>query len=210
MTAAPAIVALMVVTTGAAGQRLTGAAGVSSVEHRVDAGYGLEISRGPLFHAGIRAVITGPWTVGLEGMAGTLSAEGGDASSRDVSELRGTLGFRATSWLRLEAGYGTRMYSAPIGSQRWNSASLAAEGSLSFANERLAGTGRVAWLPIVTVSDLESPDLAFAVAAGVEYRPGAFAFSLSYWLERYDFPAAAGVLRSEQLSGLRLGATLSR
>jgi len=199
----------MVITTVAAGQRFSAAAAVSSVEHRVDAGFGVEISRGPLIHAGIHAVISGRWAAGLEGMAGALSAEGA-ASDRDVSELRGTLGFRATSWLRLEAGYGTRMYSASIANQRWNAASLAAEGSLTFANARLAGTGRVAWLPIVTVTDLESPDLAFAVAAGVEYRPGAAAFSLSYWLERYDFPAAAGVLRSEQLSGLMLRATLGR
>lgn len=199
----------MMVTTAAAGQRFSGTAGVSSVEHRVDAGYGIEISRGPLIHAGVHAVIGGRWSAGLDVMAGALSAEG-SASDRDLSELRGTLGFRATPWLRLEAGYGTRMYAAPIANQRWNAASLAAEGSFTFANEQLAGTGRVAWLPIVTVTDLDSPDLAFAVAAGVEYRPGAATFSLSYWLERYDFPAAAGVVRSEQLSGLMLRATLSR
>ena len=198
----------MIVTTAAAGQRFSGAAGVSSVEHRVDAGSGVEISGGPLIHAAVHAVIGGRWSAGLEAMAGALSAEG-SASDRDLGELRGTLGFRATSWLRLEAGYGTRMYSAPIANQRWNAASLAAEGAFTFANAQLAGTGRVAWLPIVTVTDLDSPDLAFAVAAGVEYRPGALTFSLSYWLERFDFPPAAGETRSEQLSGLMLRATWS-
>ena len=38
---------------------------------------------------------------------------------------------------------------------------------------------------------------------------GAVTIGLSYWLERYDFPAAGGVARSEQLAGLLLRASWS-
>lgn len=208
MPRATAVMLTMMVGAGgaAAGQRLSGAAGLAAADHRVDAGTGVEVSRGPVIQAGVLAAFGARWTVSLDAMVGALSADG-SWPDRDVAELRGALGFRATSWLRLEAGYGSRVYSAPIASQRWNTASLAAEGTLNFANARLSGTGRFAWLPSVTVTELDSPDLAFATAAGVEYRPGALGFGLSYWLERYDFPTAAGVTRSEQLSGLMVRAT---
>jgi hypothetical protein len=207
--AAAALALTLGMADAATAQRVTVTGGVSAAEHRVDAGDSVEVSSGPLVQVGVSVLLRKRWTLGLEAMVGALSAEG-SGSDRDVSQLRGRLGFRVASWLLVEAGYGSRMYSAPIANQRWNALSLAMEGSLPFSpSSRLIGTGRIALLPAVTVTGLDGPNAALTASAGVEYRPGALTVGLSYWLERYDFPPAAGVERSEQLAGLMVRATWS-
>ncbi len=46
--------------------------------------------------------------------------------------------------------------------------------------------------------------MAFRAATGLEYRIRTTTLGVEYSLERYDFPAEAGVRRLEQLSALTL------
>lgn len=207
-SAAAGLGALLALAPAAAGQRLTGALAVSVVEHRVDAGTGVEVSAGPLFTGGLQAAVGRRWMVGAEAMVGPLAADG-DGPDRDLAQLRGNVGFRAAPWLIVAAGFGTRVYAAVIATQRWTGASLGADARLPFAGGRLAGTGRFAVHPGTAVTDLAGPNVGVTAAAGVEYSGGSATIAVSYWLERYDFPPAAGVVRHEQLAALMVRATWS-
>jgi len=56
----------------------------------------------------------------------------------------------------------------------------------------------------VSASGLRGPDTAFRAATGLEYRVRTTTLCVEYSLERYDFPAEAGVRRLEQLSAVTL------
>ena len=192
--------------TGAA-QVLTAAASVSSVEHRVDAGYGVERSSGLL--GGGRVTLGLPPRVELDftALAGNLERDSANAEDRHVAEIGFDARYRPLTWLWFETGMATRTYSAPIAVQRWTSLRLGAEARVPFFGGRAEGVGRLLFLPLVTVTGVEQPELAITAAAGVQYRLGPVAAGVFYSLERYDFPAQDGVTRAEQLSALTLRAS---
>ncbi|TLY56118.1 MAG: hypothetical protein E6K55_01675 [Gemmatimonadetes bacterium] len=68
----------------------------------------------------------------------------------------------------------------------------------------MTGIVRGAILPGVSVNGLGHPDLAIALASGMEYRRGRASAAVLYSLERYRFApsATATVERREQLAGL--------
>jgi hypothetical protein len=139
----------------------------------------------------------------VELSGGTLSVKE-NASDRDIAELDIAAGYRALSWLDVEAGFFTRSYTAALARQRLTALSQGGTVRLPFAAGGFAGVGRIALLPVIAVSELPSPGPALAAAAGIEYDVQGFTMGLSYAVERYAFPAQGGVQRSEQLSALRL------
>jgi hypothetical protein len=191
----------------AAAQVVTAAASVSFTEHRVDAGYGVERSSGVL--GGGRVTLGLPPRVELDVTAasGTLERDSANAEDRHVAEIGFDARYRPLSWLWLETGIATRTYSAPIAVQRWTSLRLGAEARVPFFGGRAEGVGRLLFLPLVSVTGLEQPELALTAAAGVEYRLGPIAAGVFYSLERYDFSAQDGVARAEQLSALTVRAS---
>jgi hypothetical protein len=189
-----------------AAQVLMAAGSVSSAEHRVDAGYGVERSSGLL--GGGRVTLELPPRVELDVTAasGTLERDSANAEDRHVAEIGFDARYRPLSWLWLETGMATRTYSAPIATQRWTTLRLGAEARIPFFGGRAEGVGRLLFLPLVSVTGLEQPDLALTAGAGIEYRLGPIAAGVFYSLERYDFPAQDGVARAEQLSALTVRA----
>ncbi len=190
------------VARGGAAQVLTAAASVSSAEHRVDAGYGVERSSGLL--GGGRVTLGLPPRVELDvtAAAGTLERDSTNAEERHLAEVGVGARYRPLPWLWLETGVAARTYTAPVAVQRWTSLRLGAEARVPFFGGRAEGIGRLLFLPLVAVTGLEQPDLAISAAAGVEYRFGPVGAGLFYSLERYDFPAQDGVARLEQMSTL--------
>lgn len=189
--------------TGAA-QVLTAAASVSSAEHRVDAGFGVERSSGVLGGGGVTLGLPPRVELAVTAGAGTLERDSANAEDRHMAELGFDARYRPLSWLWLETGVATRTYSASIAVQRWTSLRLGAQARVPFFGHRAQAVGRLLFLPLVDVTGLEQPELAVTAAAGVAYRFGPVAAALSYSLERYDFPARDGVARLEQLSALTL------
>ncbi len=200
--------ALALLAAAGSAQRLTGTAAVSLAEHRVDIGSGVEVSSGPLFSVGLRAAIGSRWIAGLEGMAGSLNADGPGAD-RDVGQLRATVGFQAATWLTIETAVGTRMYTAAIARQRWTAFALGAEARLPFGSGGVEGVGRIALQPVVTVSDVDEANPGVLAGAGVRYRGRRATLGVSYWIERHDFAPVGGVTRHERLAGLMVRAAWS-
>jgi hypothetical protein len=206
MTVARGAASLLVAALGAvpaAGQRLAPVVHAALVEHRVDAGAGVEVSSGPLLGMGLEGRFGDRFRAGLEVGAAALSSEG-QADDRDLAQLRLAAGFQATPWALLEAGYFMRTYTTPLARQRWSGVFAGATARVPFAARHLVALGVVSLLPSVSASELDSPGPSLAAAAGVEWRVSRVAVGLTYGVERYDFPAQAGVLRSERLTSLAL------
>ncbi len=196
--------AILLGAAPAAAQReLTVAPLVSLAEHRVAAGFGVERSLGPIV-GGVGTVRFSPrLAVAVRALGGSLFGAKG-VVDRDVGELGVEASVATAPWLSLQAGAGRRVYGTKLARQAWTTVGLGAAARLAFAAGTIQGVGRVALLPVVSVSGLRGPDVAFRAATGLEYRVHAATLGVEYSLERYDFPAAAGVRRLEQLSALTL------
>ncbi|PYO59734.1 MAG: hypothetical protein DMD70_11165 [Gemmatimonadetes bacterium] len=195
--------AILSAAPAAAQRALTVAPLVSLAEHRVDAGFGVERSLGPIL-GGVGTVRFSPRvTVAVHALGGSLFGSQG-VLDRDVGELGVEASVITVPWLALEAGATRRAYSTKLGRQTWTLVGLGATARMAFAGNAIHGVWRAALLPAVSASGLRGPDRAFRAATGLAYRVRTTTLGVEYSLERYDFPAAAGVRRLEQLSALTL------
>jgi hypothetical protein len=176
---------------------------VSLAEHRVDAGFGVERSLGPILGA-VGILRSGPrLTLAVRALGGSLFGSKG-VLDRDVGELGVEASVVTAPWLAFQARAVRRAYSTKLGRQTWSMVGLGATARVGFAGGTIHGVWRAALLPVVSVSGLRGPDTAFRAATGLEYRVRTTTLGVEYSLERYDFPAEAGVRRLEQLSALTL------
>lgn len=191
---------------------VSGSAVVSAVEHRVNAGRGVELSSGTLF-GGAGLVRIGP-RIELSGSAagGVLDADSAFADSRDLAMVEARVAMLPVPWLALYGGIAARAFTTSFATQRFTAGRLGVEGRLAFVGGAVRGIVRAELLPGASVSGLEPPNRAVAAAAGFQWNSGVLTAGVEYALERYDFPEVAGVKRKEQLAmltaqlGLRLGA----
>lgn len=206
------VTSLLVAAPVGAQVRYRGSATTAFVEHRVDAGRGVERASGALFGA-LATASVGPW-LEAHGLVrgGSLGADTSLAEDRRVAELELGASAIALPWLSFQLATNVRSYSTDLARQRWISVRAGAEGHFGLIDERFRGMVGLTLMPIVSVGGLESPDLALSGAVGLEYRSGMLSAALSYSIERYDFPARSGVRRLEQLSelGIRVGVSYIR
>jgi len=176
---------------------------VSLAEHRVDAGFGIERSLGPIL-GGVGTLAFGSrLTLAVRALGGSLFGSKG-VLDRDVGELGVEASVATVPWLSLQAGAARRAYATKLGRQGWTTVDLGAAARLAFAGGAIHGVWRAALFPVVSVSGLRGPDVAFRAATGLEYRVRTTTLGVEYSLERYDFPAEGGVRRLEQLSAVTL------
>jgi len=176
---------------------------VSLAEHRVDAGFGVERSLGPIV-GGVGTLRLGPGlAVAVRAVGGSLFGSKG-VLDRDVGELgvEGSVAIRP--WLSVQAGVTRRAYATRLGRQTWTTVAAGATARVAFAGTMIQGVGHAALLPVVSVTGLPDPGVAFRAATGLEYRIRAATLGVEYSLERYDFPINQGVRRLEQLTALTL------
>jgi len=185
-----------------------GAGILTVVEHRVDAGNGVEQASGTLFGAEGTLFLGSRVEIQVRGAGGKLTADSVGAENRDVAEGTIRASVLTVPWLALHAGLTARSYSTPLVRQRWTMLRFGGEARLGFLGDDITGVVRAEILPSVTVSGLERPNRAFAAGAGLEWRLGAVSLSVQYDLERYDFPLVAGAERREQYSTLTVHAGL--
>ena len=204
MRAACVIAGAMVGAAPAGAQRAwTVAPFASLAEHRVDAGFGVERSLGPML-GGLGTLRFGPrLDVAVRALGGRLIGSTG-VLDRDVGELGVEASVGTVPWLALQAGVARRAYSTKLGRQTWTLVGLGARARMAFAGDAIHSVWRAALLPTVSASGLRGPDTAFRAATGLEYRVRSTTLCVEYSLERYDFPAEAGVRRLEQLAALTL------
>ena len=201
------VLALATSATPASAQWTVRGTGLFSVmKHRVDAGYGVEPSSGVVVGSEVTVGTGDRFTVQLLMQTGSLRAQAPGAITRDVAEIAARLDAVALPWLMVQAGAGRRTYSTLLARQTWTMIDVGGEARVVFSESGVTGTVRAAILPSVGVSGLDSPDLAFTGAAGMEYRSGHAIFALLYSLERYRFPASAMAQRREQTAALTLKA----
>src|SRR5205807_7386710 len=180
---------------------------VSLAEHRVDAGFGVERSLGPIV-GGVGTLRLSPGlTAAVRAVGGSLFGSKG-VLDRAVGELGVEGSVAIVPWLSLQAGVTRRAYATRLGRQTWTTVAAGATARVAFAGTMIQGVGHAALLPVVSVTGLPDPGAAFRAAAGLDYRIRATTLGVEYSLERYDFPGNPGVRRLEQLTALTLRRTL--
>src|SRR5207237_2498636 len=122
----------------------------------------------------------------------------------DVGELGVRGGVAGGPGLSLPAGVARRAYATRVARQTWTTVAAGAAARVAFAGGAIHGVGRAALLPVVSVTGLPDPGVAFRAAAGLEYRIRATTLGVECSLERYDFPMEGGVRSLDQLTALTL------
>jgi len=202
---------LLLPAAGFAQLRLAGLGEGAYVQHRVNAGSGVELSSGTLF--GGRVVVgVGRYVEVAAGVGtGSLTADSVTAGAADLARGDVTVIVLPVPWLAIRAGAEQHTFTSPVVVQRWTSVRIGGEGRLLFHGGTVAGVLRFEFYPSTTVSGLPRPSTAFGAATGLTFRSGIITARVLYQLERYDFPASGGVERAEQMSyltgsvGLALG-----
>ena len=197
-----ALAASAVLATPAAAQRqYTAAFTGARVEHRVDAGSGIERSAGTL--VGGRIGTTVSW-LELDGHAlgGRLTTRSPVGDDRTVGELGLEASALPLPWLAFTLGATGRSYTTPLARQRWIAMSTGIEARVQMLDGAVRGSARMALMPAVSVSGLDAPDFAAESGVDIAYHSRLVTAQLGYSLERYDFPEVGGARRLEQLGQL--------
>jgi hypothetical protein len=108
-------------------------------------------------------------------------------------------------WLALDGGVVVRRYESALAAQRWVWGEVGLHVWDAMLNDALRLSAGLSIMPLVSVSGLSRPDVAVAARSGAGYAKGRLTATLTYGLERFDFPARNGVRRLEELSSLELG-----
>lgn len=185
---------------------LTGAAVLGMLDHRVDAGAGVERTSGPVFGIQLDASQGRDLSFALRALGGTLDARSPDAEARDVGEVQADARMRVLPWLDARAGATVRGFTSALARQRWTQLSIGADTRIAMLGGRIEGTAGAALLPYVRVTGHDSPRLAIAASMGIRHTNRRYEVGLAYALERYDFAEFAGVRRLEENSSLVLRA----
>ena len=203
----PLLLALTTAAPPATAQwTVRGSAVVSVMRHRVDAGYGVEPSSGVTVGGELAASKGDRLAVRLLAQSGSLDAAGSGAIDRDVADVGVEVDVVTLPWLAAQGGVRRRTYSTVLARQRWTTLHVGAEARVPFSGIGVSGIVRGAVLPGVWVNGLDQPNLAFAVASGMEYRRGRATVAVLYSVERYRFPAGTRPSRREQIAALTLQA----
>jgi hypothetical protein len=181
---------------------LTGAGVLGMLEHRVDAGAGVERTSGPVFGIQLDASRGPDLSFAVRALGGTLDARSPAAEARDVGEVRADARMRVLPWLDARAGATVRGFTSALARQRWTQLSIGADTRVGMLGGRIEGTAGAALLPYVHVSGHASPRLAIAASMGIRHSNRRFEIGLAYALERYDFAEVTGVRRLEEHSSL--------
>jgi hypothetical protein len=203
---AAAVVGLALGAWPVAAQRLTLAGTLSFVEHRVDAGFGLERTAG-LIGGAVLGGRLGGIDLQAQVRTGRLLLRSATGTDLEMADLGLAASWWCRPWIAIRGAALVRGYSADVGRQRWRMAELGAELRVPFVANRARGVLRGGWRS-ARVSGLSRPTTAFAAAAGTEYDVSRFSFAILYELERYDFPPQGGMKRFEQLSALTVQASV--
>ena len=198
-----ALAALALVPAALPAQLRVGVAGDARyVQHRVNAGNGVELSSGSIF--GARGLIGIGTHVEIAASVdqGSLNADSATADNADLARGEATVTVLPVPYLGIRVGAEQHTFTTPVVTQRWTSARIGGEARLAFHGGVVSSLLRFDFYPTVSVSGTAKPNTAFGGASGLAFHSGIVYAAITYELERYDFPSSGGLTRHEQLSYL--------
>ena len=147
------------------------------------------------------------WTISASGTRGTLSPSAASGVlEHDVGEISAGGRYEPRSWLAVDGRYVARAFSSAAGRRRWNMAAIGVIGSRDLGTPVMRASASLAYLHVLSGTEEAPPDFGLGSDVSISIAPsrGPFAFSLTYRVEQFQFPAAAD--RSEQFETLTLSA----
>jgi hypothetical protein len=175
---------------------------VGLAQHRVNVGTGTVQSGGPAPGAMFEARVGSTWDLLVSARQGHLAGDGGGAEGQSIAEISTVLSLAPVRWFSAQLLMTARSLTTSLERQRWSVGALGGELRLPFSGTDALGVVRLALPLVVKVQGLSAPSTAVQAEVGLRYRWRGLSGSLSYDLERYDFPASAGRPRLEELSAL--------
>lgn len=173
-----------------------------------EGGQPLERSSGVMFGVGADVITRGWLRASFQVSTGTLAAQTPAARDQTVTDGRLDVGIAAFSWLTLNVGVQSRVYS-DISTSKWIMVRTGGDLRFNLGDTPLTGLASLNLLPYTSRGEGNtSPNFGMTTAFGMGFERGRFSASLKYFIETYGFPAQAGIAaREEQFSGLefRLG-----
>lgn len=158
---------------------------------------------------GALEVEAGRFRLSMSGTRGRLTtADAGSLPKSDLGELSFNGQYDVRPWLGLELRYTARAFSSAAGYQRWDLVGVGAAASRDLGTPAVRAFASLLYFPMVSVSHQARPSIALGSDVGIAVVPSKLplALTLSYRIERFDFPAAAA--RSEQFEALTLAVGL--
>jgi hypothetical protein len=200
----------VIVAPDLAGQvAVQGSVLIGRAEHRVLDGGTIVAASGTLFGGAFSISVRDRIEVRGEALGGRLSTGAApETDDHDLAQLQLFAGLKVRPWLLLEGGPVLRNFTNSLARQHWTAFQVGAEARVPLAFESVHGVFRGYWMPVVSVRGLPRPDIALAAGAGLEWRGPRIGVSMAYLLERYDFAAAAGSNRPEELSIVQIQVSL--
>lgn len=170
-----------------------------------EGGQPLERSSGVMFGVGADVITRGWLRASFQVSTGTLAAQTPAARDQTVTDGRFDMGIAAFTWLTLNVGVQSRVYS-DISTSQWIMVRTGGDLRFNLGDTPLTGLASLNLLPYTSRGEGNtSPNFGMATAFGMGFERGRFNASIKYFIETYGFPAQAGVAaREEQFSGLEL------
>ena len=172
------------------------------VEERVRLGGDVERVGGALWGAGATFAMNDWLSVRGRLASGSLSGRTDGAETQSMAEGEAMVILVPERWIALDVAAMIRTMETSLARQRWLELRTGAQLGVDIIDGALRGTVNLSISPSVSVSGHPTPDLAVGAGTGLEYSAGRLLATLSYSLDRYDFPDAGGSARLEQRSML--------
>lgn len=163
---------------------------------------------GGYWFGGTLELTVGPVTVSGSMLRGQLDPiDETQALEREGGEVQALVRVSPVSWFGFEGGYTVRRFNSSAGSQEWRIPRVGAVLSGTLGHQAIRTHVKGSYSPLVNVPGIDSPDLGFALEAGLTLTPSntPLYMSAQYRLERYDFPGGAAS-RLEQFEMLSVSA----
>ena len=186
-------------------QGLSGAGGVYNVQRRIYYESAVYEQSG-LWYGGAGTLRLGPLNLGLSGLMGNLTSNGGAATADvKVRNTVATLHLAVGPWIEIGVQGEARRFEGDAGVTLWKLLGGNARLEPGLGIEGLRGVVDVSMLPASSVSG--GPELKTAIQAsvGASLRPRSFPLTLqlAYRFERYDIAASGSAPeRYEQFRGV--------
>ncbi|MGH7531381.1 MAG: hypothetical protein ACREMN_13430 [Gemmatimonadales bacterium] len=179
-----------------------------AVSYGVDAGSGVDRFRGVVLGGGLELQTSARVRVSLNAAAGTLDARTAGEPDRRLAEIAAATRVVVRPWLQAWGELQIRTLATDLARQQWILVTLGAEARPPFSIAGLSGVFGLGLIPIGAVTSLPPASFGVSGIAGFELQRRALTLSITYELERFDFPPHRGVRRHEQNARLTVRGTL--
>jgi hypothetical protein len=198
------VVSVLLTGTELCGQTVSARALIAGTRNSVRLGGVSDRADGPWAGLAFGAHV-GRFAVSGSGTRGQLTpVQSGTAPDQDLGDVSLGVAYDVRSWIGVGLQYTARAFSSAAGRQRWDMAGVGAILKHDLGTPAVYAFARLAYLPLITISDGAKPTFGVGSDVGMSISPSRIpvVIRLGYQIQLFHFPA--GIDRSEQFEAFEL------